>query len=66
MKLIFSAQQRVKIKESETMDKYLNLSRELHEGDGDTNCNWHTWKAWKRGWGYWWSKAESRPSRPQH
>ena len=38
--------QRMKIKESDKRDKYLDLARELemlcmdHEGDGDTNCNW--------------------------
>ena len=35
---------RIKLKENEKMDKYLNLARELkktmeHEDDGDTNCN---------------------------
>ena len=35
---------RVKLKESEKRDKYLDLARELktsmeHESDGDTNCN---------------------------
>ena len=38
---------RVKIKENEKIDKYLELARELkktmeHEGDGDINCNWCT------------------------
>ena len=36
---------RVKLKESEKTDKYLDFVRELktmeHESDGDTNCNWH-------------------------
>ena len=37
---------RVKLKESEKRDKYLDLARELkkktteHESDADTNCNW--------------------------
>ena len=36
---------RVKLKESEKKDKYVDLARELkktmeHEIDGDTNCNW--------------------------
>ena len=36
---------RVKRKESEKRDKYLDLARELiktieYEGDSDTNCNW--------------------------
>ena len=39
---------RVKLKESEKKDKYLDLARELkktveHESDGDTNCNWCSW-----------------------
>ena len=44
MELAISADHRVKIKESEKSDKYLDLARELkkaseHESDGDTNCN---------------------------
>ena len=40
---------RVKIKENEKRDKYLDLARELkkksmeHESDSDTNCSWCTW-----------------------
>ena len=40
---------RVKLKESEKRDKYLDLARELkkktmkHENDGDTSCNWRAW-----------------------
>ena len=39
-----SADHRVKLKESEKRDNYLDLARELkktmeHESDGDTNCN---------------------------
>ena len=39
------AYHKVKFKESEKKDKYLDLARELkktmeHEGNGDTNCNW--------------------------
>ena len=41
------ADQRVKIKESEKRDEYLDLARELknmgHKSDGDANCNWCTW-----------------------
>ena len=41
------ADHRVKLKESEKRDKYLDFARELkhaeHEGDGDTNCNWRIW-----------------------
>ena len=42
------ADHRVKIKESEKTDKYLDLAWEMkkavkHEGDGDTNCSWYTW-----------------------
>ena len=41
------AKHRVKPKESEKRDKYLDLARELkktaeHVGDGDTNCEWCT------------------------
>ena len=40
------AHNRVKIKESENKDKYLDLVKELkktmeHESDGDTNCKWY-------------------------
>ena len=43
---------RVKVKEGEKMDKYLNLARELkkvleHEGDSDTNYNWSLWKSFQ-------------------
>ena len=39
---------RVKIKENEKSDNYLDLARELkkskeHKGVVDTNCNWCTW-----------------------
>ena len=44
-----------KIKESEKIDKYLNLAREMkkettveHEGDGDTNCSRCTWNGPQR------------------
>ena len=42
------ADHRLKLKESEKRDKYLNLAWELkktveHESDGDTNCSWRTW-----------------------
>ena len=37
----FLADHRVKLKENEKKDKYLNLARELkHESDDYTNCNW--------------------------
>ena len=44
---------RVKMKEKETIDKYLDLTGELkksikHEGDGDTNSSWCTWNGSKR------------------
>ena len=46
--LAIPADHRVKLKESEKRDKYLDLAIELkktmeHEGDSDTNCNWCTW-----------------------
>ena len=39
---------RIKLKEGEERDKYLDLARELkktmkHEGDNNTNCNWCFW-----------------------
>ena len=39
------ADHRMKLKESEKKDKYLDLARELkntieHEGDNHTNCDW--------------------------
>ena len=48
-----SADNRVKIKESEKINKYLDLPRELkkaveHEGEDDTNCSWCTWNGPKR------------------
>ena len=46
---------RIKLKESEKKDIYLNLARELkknqtmeHEGDDDTNSNWGIWKNLQR------------------
>ena len=48
MDLAVPADHRIKLKESEKRDKYLDLARELkkktmeHESGGDTNCNWRT------------------------
>ena len=44
---------RVKLKESEKRDKYLDFARELkktmkHEGDSDTNCYWCTWNSYQK------------------
>ena len=47
MDFVAPTNHRVKIKESEKRDKYLDLTREIkkpqktveHDGDGDTNCN---------------------------
>ena len=45
--------QRLKIKESDKINKYLDLAREQkkktveHEGDGDTNCSRCTWNVRK-------------------
>ena len=35
----------LKIKESEKIDKYLDLAEQTvkHEGDSDTNFSWYTW-----------------------
>ena len=46
MDFALPADHRVKLKESEKKDKYLDLACELkknmmeRESDGDTNCNW--------------------------
>ena len=42
------ADHRIKLKECEKKDKYLDLARELkktkeHEGDNYTNCDWCFW-----------------------
>ena len=47
------ADHRVKLKENEKMDKYLDLARELkktveHESDDYTNCNWCSWYSRQR------------------
>ena len=44
------ADHRIKLKECEKKDKYLDLARELkktmeHEGDNYTNCNWCIWNS---------------------
>ena len=44
----FLADHRIKLKECEKRDKYLDLARELkktieHEGDNYTNCDWCFW-----------------------
>ena len=41
---------RIKLKECEKKDKYLDLARELkktmeHAGDNYTNCNWCVWNS---------------------
>ncbi len=48
MGFAFPADHRIKFKEIEKRDKYLDIARELkktmeHEGDGDTNGYWCTW-----------------------
>ena len=47
------ADHRVKLKENEKMDKYLDLARELKKlwnmkSESDTNCSWCTWNGPKR------------------
>ena len=43
------ADHRIKLKECEKKDKYVDLARELkkktmeHEGDNYTNCDWYFW-----------------------
>ena len=51
--LLFPADHRIKLKEFEKRDKYLDLARELkktveHAGDNYTNCNWCVWNSYKR------------------
>ena len=48
-----SSEPKVEIKESEMIDKYLELARELkmaveHEGDDDTNFSWCVWNCPQR------------------
>ena len=45
MGFVVPADHRVKLKENEQKDKYLELAREVkktveHENDASTNCNW--------------------------
>ena len=47
------ADHKIKLKECEKKDKYLDLARELkkameHAGDNYTNCNWCVWNSNKR------------------
>ena len=51
---------RVKIKENNTIDKYLNLNRELKNAvdhDNDCDANWLAWnrlqRYGKKNWKYW-------------
>ena len=38
------ADHRIKLKECEMRDKYLDLEKTMeHEGDNDTNCDWCFW-----------------------
>ena len=44
------ANHRIKLKECEKKDKYIDLARELkktieHAGENYTNCNWCVWKS---------------------
>ena len=44
------ADHRIKLKEPEKKDKYLDFARELkktmeHAGDNYTNCNWYIWNS---------------------
>ena len=46
------ADHRIKLKECEKKDKYLDLAKELkktagHAGDNYTNCNWFVWTVTK-------------------
>ena len=53
MDLAIPADYRVKLKETETKDKYLDLAREFqktveHERGGYINCNWCSWYSYQR------------------
>ena len=55
MNFAISADYRMKIKESEKKDKYVDLTRELkttmdHKDDGDTNYGWCTYDNPQRRW----------------
>ena len=48
--LAVRADHRIKLKECEKKDKYLDLARELkktmeHSGDNYTNCGWCVWNS---------------------
>ena len=53
MDFAVSADHRVKLKESEKKDKYLELARELkntgeYDSGSHTNCNWYIWCSHQR------------------
>ena len=53
MDFVVPADQRVKLKENEKKDKYLDLAKYLkktleHESDGDVSCNWCSWYSHQR------------------
>ena len=69
------ADRKVIIKESENIDEYLNLARELkksvyHAGDGDSKCSWSTGNCPQNNWEADWNsrklEEESRPFRLEH
>ena len=69
------ADHRIKLKECEKKDKYLDLARELkktmeHEGDNYTNCDWCFWysnyRTIKRNWRTWKLSDKWRPSKLTH
>ena len=69
------ADHRIKLKECEKKDKYLDLAREFektmkHEGDNYINCDWCFWygnqKNYQRDWRTWKLADELRPSKLQH
>ena len=49
---VVQADHRVKLKENEDRNKYLDPSENWktmeHESDGDTNCSWSTWRNYQR------------------
>ena len=69
------AEHKIKLKECEKKDKYLDLARKLkktmeHEGDNYTNCDWCFWysqqRIIKRDERTWRLQDEWRPSKLQH
>ena len=74
MNFTFPTDHRVEIKESEKIDTYLDLARELkkavgYEGDDDTSCCGGACdgpQSLEKNWTNWKSEKESRQTRRKH